>query len=118
VEGLAMEEVSIFYRHTAYFTAKWYIGTFCGRLVYFQTKNPNFGKLWRALRWKKLVFFMDILSILQPNGIKVHFVAVWYIFAVLVCCTEKNLATLIKPDKKASIPFFLSFFHFLVFIRE
>jgi hypothetical protein len=38
-----MEEVSIFYRHTAYFTAKWYIGTFCGRLVYF----CPFGMLYR-----------------------------------------------------------------------
>jgi hypothetical protein len=41
---------------------------------------------------------MSILSILWPNGI---FLAIWYIewsfgiyFPVLVCCTEKNLATL------------------------
>jgi hypothetical protein len=63
--------------------------TFCRKAglpdVYFQTKNPNFGKLWRALRWKKLVFFMAILSILRPNGIfyshLVHFVVIWYIFS-------------------------------------
>jgi hypothetical protein len=26
----------------------------------------------------------------------VYFVAIWYIFPVLVCCTKKNLATLNK----------------------
>jgi hypothetical protein len=39
LEGLAREDVGIFYGHFVYFTAKWYIlcpfGTFCGRLVYF-----------------------------------------------------------------------------------
>jgi hypothetical protein len=43
--------------------------------------------------------FMTIWSILRPIGIFyghfVHFVVVWYIFPVLVCCTKKNLATLI-----------------------
>jgi hypothetical protein len=34
-------------------------------MVCFQTKNPNLGKLWRVLRWKMLVYFMDTWSILQ-----------------------------------------------------
>jgi hypothetical protein len=41
---------------------------------------------------------MDILSAVQPNGMLygplVHFVVIWYIFPVLVCFTESNLATL------------------------
>jgi hypothetical protein len=39
-----------------------------------------------------------ILSIILPNGIfyghLVHFVVIWYIFPVLIYCTDKNLATL------------------------
>jgi hypothetical protein len=42
--------------------------------------------------------FSTILSILRLNGILcgylVHLVVIWYIFPVLVYCTEKNLATL------------------------
>jgi hypothetical protein len=52
--------------------------------INFQTKNPNFGKFWKVLQWKILVYFGAILSILQPNGIlfgdSVHFVVIWYIF--------------------------------------
>jgi hypothetical protein len=29
------------------------------QMVSFQTKNPNLGKFWRALEWKRLVFFME-----------------------------------------------------------
>jgi hypothetical protein len=38
LEGLAIEEVGIFYRHLVYFTPHWNIlwpfGIFCGKLVY------------------------------------------------------------------------------------
>jgi hypothetical protein len=68
------------------------------KLEYFQTKNHNLGKFWRVLRWKILVYFMAIWSILRLFGI---FLAVCHIlglfgiyFPVLVCCTTKNLATL------------------------
>jgi hypothetical protein len=41
---------------------------------------------------------MAVVSILRPNGILyghlVNFVVIWKFFPVLVCCTEKNLATL------------------------
>jgi hypothetical protein len=67
-------------------------------MVSLQTKNPNLGKLWRALDWKILIYFMAIWNILQTFGIfyghLVHFAVIWYFFPVLVCCTEKNLATL------------------------
>jgi hypothetical protein len=29
----------------------------------------------------------------------VHFVVIWYIFHVLVCCTKKNLATLVESGR-------------------
>jgi hypothetical protein len=35
----------------------------CCQMVYFQTKNPNLGKFWRALVWKMLIYFMDIWNI-------------------------------------------------------
>jgi hypothetical protein len=48
LEGLAMEDVGIFYDHFVYFTAKWYIlwpfGAVCGHLVYI---FPRFGMLYR-----------------------------------------------------------------------
>jgi hypothetical protein len=38
-------------------------------MVYFQTKNPNLGKFWRALECKMLVYFMTIWNILRTFGI-------------------------------------------------
>jgi hypothetical protein len=38
-------------------------------MVYFQTKNTNLGKFWRALEWKMLVCFMNIWNILRTLGI-------------------------------------------------
>jgi hypothetical protein len=57
------------------------VNTGCGRqgcqMVCFQTKNPNFGKIWRALEWKLLLYFMTIWNILRPFGIILAF---WYSF--------------------------------------
>jgi hypothetical protein len=36
------------------------------QMVYFQTKNWNFGKVLRVWQWKMLVYFMDLWSILRP----------------------------------------------------
>jgi hypothetical protein len=53
-------------------------------MVYFQTKNLNFGSSWRVLQWKMCVYFWDIWSISQPfcliYGNLVNFVVIWYIF--------------------------------------
>jgi hypothetical protein len=38
-------------------------------MVYFQTKNTNFGKIWRALEWKILLYFVTIWNIVRPFGI-------------------------------------------------
>jgi hypothetical protein len=52
------------------------------QMVSFQTKNPNLGKLWRALHWRMLIYFMALRNILQTFGIfydhLVHFGFIWY----------------------------------------
>jgi hypothetical protein len=68
-------------------------------MVCFQTQNPNFGKFWRALDWKMFLYFVAIWNILCRFGIfyehLVRFVFIWYLFPILVSCTNKHLATLV-----------------------
>jgi hypothetical protein len=49
-------------------------------MVYFQTQNPNLGKIWRGLDGKML-YFMAIKTLLQTFWIfydhLVHFVLIW-----------------------------------------
>jgi uncharacterized Tic20 family protein len=70
------------------------------QMVYFQTKNPDMGKFYRLWQWKMLVYFIAVWSILRPFGIfcghLVYFMVSWYDFPVLVYCTKKNLATLLR----------------------
>jgi hypothetical protein len=61
----------------------------------FQTQNPDFGKIWRALEWKMLYYFMTIRNILRLFGIiyglLVWFVVIWYMyFYVLVCLAQEK----------------------------
>jgi hypothetical protein len=62
-----------------------------------------------GLFYGHLVYFMAIWyiftvllcwSILRPSGILyghlVYFVVIWYIFPVLVCCSTKNLAAQLR----------------------
>jgi hypothetical protein len=69
--------------------------------AYFQTKILILEKFWKVLKWKVLVYFMALWSVLW---------AVWYIFPVLICTTKNNLAvaTLVM------IPNF-SHFYFILF---
>jgi hypothetical protein len=41
------------------------------QMLYFETKNPNLGKIWRVLQWKMMVHF---------NGHLAYFTSIWYIF--------------------------------------
>jgi hypothetical protein len=50
-------------------------------MVYFQAQTPNFGKFWRVLQWKMLVYFIDIWSILWPFGLFCGHLAFWYTFS-------------------------------------
>jgi hypothetical protein len=56
------------------------------QMVYFRNKNPNLGKLFRALDWKMLMYFLAVWNILQTIGKfsdhLVHFVLIWFIFPV------------------------------------
>jgi hypothetical protein len=64
-------------------------------MVYFQTKNPNLGKFWRALKWKRLLnslaiwnILLPFITILWPFG---NLVAIWYIFQRFgLLCQEKS----------------------------
>jgi hypothetical protein len=52
-------------------------------MVFFQTKNSNFGKGWRALELKMLINYMVSWSILWTFGTLyghlVHSMVIWYI---------------------------------------
>jgi hypothetical protein len=50
------------------------------QMVYFQTKNPNLDKFWRALERKLLVYFMPIYGYCYVLWSFGNFVAIWYIF--------------------------------------
>jgi hypothetical protein len=77
-------------------------------MVYFQTKNPDLGKFWRAFDWKLFVYFVTIWHILRRIGIMYIHMSVWYIlwsfgifFPFWYVWTKKNLATLFStpsPD--------------------
>jgi hypothetical protein len=59
------------------------------QIVYFQTKNSNLGKVWRALNcWYILCILWQFMTIFGD------LVVLWYIFSVLVNYITKNLATL------------------------
>jgi hypothetical protein len=45
-------------------------------MVYFQTKNPNLGKFWRALEWKLLVYFVGYLEYVDYCHF-VHKMTIW-----------------------------------------
>jgi hypothetical protein len=56
-------------------------------MVCFQTKNPNLGTFWRALKWKMQVYFRVIWNI-WPFG---NVGAIWYIFPRFgILCQEKS----------------------------
>jgi hypothetical protein len=67
-------------------------------MVYFLTKNPNSGTLWRALEWKMFFYFIIIWNISWPFG---TIYAVWYslwsfgiFFLFWYVWNKKYLATL------------------------
>jgi hypothetical protein len=73
--------------------------------MYFQTKNPNLGKIWRALEWKMLSYFITIWYKLWPFGVVCsHFVY----FPVLVCLDqEKSGNTEKKLNRKVLLVLYL-----------
>jgi hypothetical protein len=65
--------------------ARWFV---------FKTKNLNFGKMGRALDWKRLLYFMTIWYNLHPFGIVCGHWVYFSVFVYLDVWTKKNLATL------------------------
>jgi hypothetical protein len=66
-------------------------------MVYFQTKNCNFGKFWRSLKWKMMVYVCSLC----PFGIYyvylVYFMVIWCFVVILyifprfgILCQEKS----------------------------
>jgi hypothetical protein len=45
-------------------------------MVWFQTKNPNLGKFWRASYWKMFIYFMAVWIFYGDLG---YFITIWYI---------------------------------------
>jgi hypothetical protein len=92
-------------------------------MVYFKTKNPNLVKIWRALEWKSLLYFMTIWNIFQSIGIiysrLVYFVVIWFIFPVLVGLDQEKSGS---PDQNAFLgpmlwSLFLAIFTNVVFLE-
>jgi hypothetical protein len=71
-------------------------------MVFFQTKNPKFGNILEGL-----VCSGKCRYILWPfghfSGDLVSFPPLWCIFTVLVCCTEKNPASLVQTEQKPTM---------------
>jgi cell division septal protein FtsQ len=61
-------------------------GIFYGHLVHFVVIWVYFVVIW--------VYFVVIW---------VYFVVIWVYFSILVCCTKKNLATLLEVDLKEAL---------------
>jgi hypothetical protein len=61
---------------------------------YFQTKNPDLVKFWRALEWKMLVCAMAICNLHITAIWYMYFgnlVSIWYIFTRYgILCQEKS----------------------------
>jgi hypothetical protein len=38
------------------------------QMVYLQTKSPTWGKIWRALEWKMLLYLMTIWNMFRSFG--------------------------------------------------
>jgi hypothetical protein len=55
------------------------------QMVHFLTKNPILGKIFRALDWTMLIYFMSVWNVLRIYEIfydhLAHFVFIWCIFS-------------------------------------
>jgi hypothetical protein len=98
-----MDFAGIAYDNWVHLIAIWYIlwlfGIFCGHLLYFMV-------IWNIL-WSfgifcgHLVYLMAMWNILWAFGIFV-------VFPFLVCCTKKNLATLVAEEGLHMVEFSLN----------
>jgi hypothetical protein len=47
------------------------------QMVFFRTKYTDFGKFWRTLKWKVLVFLCPFEMVYAHL---VYFIAIWYVY--------------------------------------
>jgi hypothetical protein len=59
-------------------------------MVCFQTKNPNVGKMGRALDWKMLLYFMKIWYNLHPFGIVCGHLVYIFRFCIFGCLDKEK----------------------------
>jgi hypothetical protein len=66
------------------------------------SNQKKLGKFLRVLQWKMLVYLHILETFSLFYGHLVYFMDIWYkfvvfryMFSVWVCCTKKNLATLV-----------------------
>jgi hypothetical protein len=71
-------------------------------MVHFQTKKSQFGSILEGVAMEDVGIFYDRLVYFTANWYT-YFMAIWYIlwsfgilFPILLCCTKKNLATLMS----------------------
>jgi hypothetical protein len=61
--------------------------------------DQKLGQSWRVMQWKMLEYFIDIWTVLRLFGLVYGHLEnlgkFGAFFPVLVCCIEKNLATLL-----------------------
>jgi hypothetical protein len=70
------------------------------QMVYFKTKNHNLGVFLEGLGMESVGIYYALLVYCTAIwytylGSFCIFVVIWYIFPVLLCFTQKNLATLV-----------------------
>jgi uncharacterized membrane protein YiaA len=61
--------------------------------IFSNQKNLNLSKVWRDLKWKMLVYLIAFWYICM---VILFYDYPGYFLPVLVCCTKKNLATLVR----------------------
>jgi hypothetical protein len=88
-------------------------------MAYFQSKNPNLGKFWRALQWNMLVYLMASLYFYQiciVCGHLVDYMVVWYIFPRFGMMYQEKSGNPDMSRKKDLSKIFLTFFKFTPYV--
>jgi hypothetical protein len=68
-------------------------------MVYFQTQNPNLGKLWRA-KDRRMLIYLNILRTFEIfYDHLVHFVLIWYIFSGFGTMYQEKSGNLAQEQK-------------------
>jgi hypothetical protein len=83
-------------------------------MVYFQNKNLNLGKFWRALEWKMLAFLWSF-GIIYGHLVYLYFMDSWYtLWSIGIFCLFWYIVGYLHktgyPDYNAGVVYMLQFF--------